>query len=332
MAQNNEIPRPNTPAMEYCMEQIKQSGNPGSEVVIGAMALWVAAHGDFELPEQPKAEQEPKQEFEELVPIEPLVANNIARIAFGDSKLREPAITSLEAIDANADLSNTFKDIFAPYVVGLNAKVQLAEQSFGRTNRVRNYNWQDSQVLYDLMTNVFFKASYVEHDSYNEPKALEVTYTTENKPHKNDLHINLTLKNAGVDSLTITSVRSSSWVHSGNQALMQGLINTFPSREIHRHNDSIPTWDTGIFKGEIAYKIGSVHTFSFQDNAVRVTSESDELIITRQFNPETNMFENSKYNKDKKQTTVGKDMSPEIVISFVRELLGTLPRFKESSL
>lgn len=190
------------------MEQIEQSGQPGREVVLGAMALWVAAHGDFELPARESAEPEPAEAVtipntdeslvdEELLPVG--TSTEIARVAFDDIARRQDvsvAPTSPEGIENVVALKQAFTDLFAPYVAGVNAHIQHAKK-LPRWKSEGVDTWQAVQTLRGLPTNVFFSARYTSHDKYNEALGLEVAYSRRSKPHKRDLHISLDFKDGG---------------------------------------------------------------------------------------------------------------------------------------
>jgi hypothetical protein len=320
-------------ALEYCIEQIQRSGKPGSEVVIGAMTLWVAAHGDFDLPVQQVIVDNNNTELETLPPAEPISNLPIGTegIIFGDKTFREPEVIDGEGIENNVELSSNLNAILAPYVTGTNTAVQLAEK-LQNDRKTAEYEWQDTQVLNGKMTNVFFKAPYKTTGGYNEALGLEVTYTRRLEPHKRDLRILLDFKNGGVNTLTVkredTTPRA--FGYSVRQGILWELLRTVPDNQDHFPVQN-GSWDAGILQGE-ARDDGMTHTFYLQEDAVRIVSNYPGLYtITRLFDSKANKFYSYKQRKKEKLPEISNHpLEPAVVTSFIAGLLSTLPRFNKN--
>ena len=324
-------------ALQYCIDQIRESDRPGSEVVIGAMALWIAAHGDFELP-QPTAPEHVIQPDNEIVDRAPetlpaITSPALARVSFGDVVHREMPVLTDEAIYNTVDFKNALTATLAPYIAGVNAKVQHADKLTG-LKKTGEYTWQDQQTLDNQLANVFFKARYKSHETHNEALGLEVAYTQRRKPHKRDLRIILNFQNGGVHTLGIKDFQNSRGAslsdYNAPNLLPKLLATKTTSASNHIYMPegaySLQEWGTAIL-GKQPHESSFTHWFRLQDDIPTITSSNKSIRIRRTFDPHVNGFRGIKQESFKKLPETSEYiMSSDLVVSFVEGLLASLPR------
>lgn len=317
----------NPQAIEFVMEQIEKSGQSKVEIqhVLGALSLWKAAHGDFDLPET-RATTTETMDAPANTELDRTSTASPDIVVLGNASLREPEVIDGEGVENMADLTNTLNAIFAPYVAGTNMSVQHADRLQNR-QKIGEYKWHDTQVLDGKVTNVFFKAPYRTISTYNEALGLEVAYTRRTKPHRKDLRIQLDFTNGGVSKLTLRREGGSPHTpgYSAPSGMLNDLLATIPSNKPHLPADWEP-WDTGILKDSVALR-DTVHTFSLQGNVVEIISKDEYRTITRRFDPKENVFRSNTQGKyDKLPTVSERTLEPSLVTSFISGLLEALPR------
>ncbi len=323
----------NPQAIEFVMEQIEKSGQSKVEIqhVLGALSLWRAAHGDFDLPKtEPTLKGVDSQSIEtdslEFLPVTTR-STEMAHIVFDDAAQREAPTMSVEALSNAVALKEAFIAILAPYVLATNAKVQHAEIVNGR-KRTGEYTWHTTQLLNNKLTNVFFTVPYESFQTHNEATGLEVAYTRRDKPHKRDLRIKLDFKNGGVDTLTIKDFEhspSNFGYHAQN--ILPELLASLPSNDIHLAKQG-KHWNTGVLT-EATNSCNFTHTFHLQDTIPSVVSTGWSRTIIHRFNAEKNVFYSTYKRHDEELPTVSEyPIEPKLMVSFVEGLLATLPKQK----
>lgn len=325
----------NPQSLQYCIDRIRESGQPGSEVVIGAMALWIAAHGDFDLP-QPAVKYPVQEDIETIdttfeTTLMPTISTELARVSFGDVAHREKPILTGEAIDNTVDFKNAITDVFAPYITGVNAKVQHADKL--KIKKTGTYTWRDQQVINNQLTNVFFKAPYRSHGKHNEATGLEIAYSRRSKPHKRDLHIILNFQNGGVHTLGIKDFENNVGAFKGYYNapnILPYLLATNKSNHAHIPSDTHIEWSTAVL-GKNRHEAGFCQWFRFQDDIPAIISNGDGGRTCRTFDPEINGFRSTRQSSFKELPETSDNIMPaDTVVSFLAGLLATLPRQEDT--
>lgn len=321
--------------MAWNIEKLRETGNSADATLADMLQLRLEARGDFDFPAEKAVETIDTPEIQEQTTDQELlpsssVSSEIARVAFGDITEHEVSVMSLEAIENNVALKEAFNAILAPYVAGANAKVQHAETLTG-WKRVGEHTWRDTQILNGHVTNVFFKTPYQSLGAHNEALGLEVAYTRHDKPHKRDLHISMSFKDGGVNTLTLKREESSpSGFGYSAPDILCDLLNTLPENKRHTPDRySIDeAWDQGLLKGYGENRDQS-HTFYLQRNIVEIITKDHDgySTIARKFDPEKNVFHSQRQTRHEKLPTISENtIEPELMLSFVEGLLATLPR------
>jgi len=304
MAQNNESLPLNTPAMEYCIEQIKQSGKPGSEVVIGAMALWVAAHGDFELPLTPSNPNEHVATSLDKMPEITTLTAQAWEFADTQNPSSTEMLNQLDAVenqlDATPELNHRLQEQLLPLVEAAKRKIPESSKDkrhWWRSLKNKNrHRWNAEQIIGNRSFSYNFDLEYKSTKTTKELSRLKVTMNNgdiSEYEFKNDLIFNIEFKDDSISSFTISDNSEG----DGSQNMLRSLL-TKPLKlyEPYEGQDEVVDWDIDILGGAIDGNYAhnrrhfDKHTITLDPTEVNFISTSgisrdDTYRVIRSFDP-----------------------------------------------
>lgn len=318
--------------MAWNIEKLRATGNSADAQIADMLELRLEARGDFDFPETTnevaiESTVTSNENNADILPAQTVLAE-LARVSFGDLEERVNMPLTTEGIDKIVDFKNKLTQIFAPYVLATQSKIQHAEKLNG-WRKTGEYTWQDQQILDNKLTNVFFKVPYRSYETHNEALGLEIAYTHRDKPHKRDFHLVLNFKDGGVDTFVIEDFKRSP-SNFGYHApdLLRYILSSKEGSRIHNKTNDMNV-DSLIIDvlGRRPSESGFSHWFHIQDNVPVIVSRNEYHNIVRTFNPELNTFRIEKNDRgDNLPTILDQSLDVDLVTSFIEKLLGSIPR------
>jgi hypothetical protein len=361
MAQNNESLPLNTPAMEYCMEQIKQSGKPGSEVVIGAMALWIAAHGDFELPNT-------NPEITEA--LEVATETNIDPIDQSLSYMKTIAVANrhenhfytqprdvIHEINQTSALNYEVQEIFADLIGSFKAQIpQKSKVNIGTGEK----RWPFEQTINDKVYRYAFKTNYKRSRKQNTLTDISMRFGKETvTKNRGDYRIGLEIEGDKITKMRLERTSRN-----------LGAREEFELRKIMAQHSAVPTgklvgisagyrfgeWYNDMLGGDLfvgrqQHELGTllaIHELQLGNDRVYFESAAyyskkgeDPVLggdrmythplvnVHRTYDGETNSLKLSKTDRKNGQVETREEgMDPSAITTFARAIAGLIPTRK----
>lgn len=346
-------------AMQYCMEQIQQSDQPGREVVLGAMALWVAAHGDFKMPQSTEkiltteptvnVEDDPLEidEGYDVVPTQDIlpsfeISNDFVTLADSKDISSTGIFTDMSDVERTAELNVELQSIIEPIVMAARLKMPSVAQykdkkSFWRLHNIGQEQWKYDRRLDNRHMYYEFTVAYTPDANSNKLKSFEMNFGTGGARHYT---LNLSLNKYG-NTETVTII---------DQRYQLQLSDTYLRDIIKAQNPSLVTqplksaqWDKDILGGDIRNRPGSLvddrpynysyHKFSIGGPSIKYSSYSSAnanlhsspgtQTISRRFVPSTDCFETIRLADN--ETMYGDTMPKDKVIELLKTIIDLIP-------